>query len=269
MGWIIDQLLRLVSGLFMGPSGFSKAIIAATNSSTYGTFCERVYGVNLCQMNMMDAEQLEKLLEVMALSDRDLVLNAGCGAGFITEHIARTTGANVIGVDFAGRAIEIAQERAATIGNLSFVIGNLNSLEFPALHFDAVVCIDALYFVKDLESVVLRLKQILKPWGRIGIFSSGKVADQRTATDDPSRMTKLASLLDKHGFRWESWDFTKNELAVWKKTLYVADDLKVQFLKEGSKSLYASRKFEARRELKRHAESSIVRHLYFATPRVH
>ncbi|MFC1572864.1 class I SAM-dependent methyltransferase [Candidatus Eisenbacteria bacterium] len=267
MGRITDLLCRFVSRLVMRPSRFSKAIIAISNSPAHSRFCEQVYGVDLCQMNMMDTEQIKKLLDVLALSGGDQVLDVGCGAGFISEHIAHTTGAHVIGLDSAKRAIQVAQKRVATIGNLSFVTGDMNALEFPARHFDAVICIDTLYFVKDLESAILRLEQILKPGGRMGIFYSGKVVDEKAAADDPPGMTKLAKLLDKHGFRWESWGFTENELAVWRKTLSVAEDLRDQFLEEGNESLYASRIFESRQELKRHAEGTILRHLYRVTPR--
>ena len=41
---------------------FSEWMIQSVQSKAYAAFCERVYGKNLCQCNLMDMEQLNKLI---------------------------------------------------------------------------------------------------------------------------------------------------------------------------------------------------------------
>ena len=86
---------------------FNKAILKSLNSNTYKKSCEEVNGIDLCQLNMVDKEQLDKLLEVLNLKEEDRVLDLGCGAGVIGEYVASQTGANITGVDFSPKVIKL------------------------------------------------------------------------------------------------------------------------------------------------------------------
>ena len=45
---------------------FSEGLVKLESSEVYGKFCERLYGKNLCQLNMMPMNQLDNLLEVIS-----------------------------------------------------------------------------------------------------------------------------------------------------------------------------------------------------------
>jgi len=83
-------------------------MIACEKSVTNRKFCELVYGLDLCQFNMMSRPQLDKLLEVMNFCKDDHILDLGCGVGLVSEYIFDVIGANVLGIDFASEAIKRA-----------------------------------------------------------------------------------------------------------------------------------------------------------------
>ena len=70
------------------------------------------------------------------------VLDAGCGTGSLSIPLAQA-GAHVNGIDFSGRMIQTAKDRARQAGvpgsRLSFAVRDLASVNEP---YDTIVCID-------------------------------------------------------------------------------------------------------------------------------
>ena len=104
--------------------GFSAMMLAAEQSAVSKKFCQQVYGIDLCQFNMMSRAQLDKLLEELNLGKDDHNLDLGCGVGLISEYVSDVTGAAVFGIDFATEVIERARERTVTEKKAAFVPGN-------------------------------------------------------------------------------------------------------------------------------------------------
>lgn len=72
------------------------------------------------------------------------VLEVGCGTGDTTIYLAQA-GCEVTGVDFSPKAIEVAQEKAATAGlDANFLVQDVFKLDSLGLQFNAVV--DCMYF---------------------------------------------------------------------------------------------------------------------------
>jgi ubiquinone/menaquinone biosynthesis C-methylase UbiE len=242
---------------------FSKWLTRSEQSKAFASFCERVYGKNLCQCNMMDMKQLDKLLEILNLNKDNRGLDLGCGIGAITEYISDLTGAHITGIDFATGAIKRAGERTRKKQNrLTFREGNMNNLEFPMKSFDTIIAIDTLYFVDDLEKTIGQMKAILKPNGQMGIFFT-----QMIKPEDPKELllperTKLAQALKKHSLSFKTWNFTENEYRIWRKQKQVAEDLRSEFAAEGNLYLYSSRIEESEYILKFVDADRLSRHLY-------
>jgi ubiquinone/menaquinone biosynthesis C-methylase UbiE len=243
--------------------GFSEGLNRHEQSRAYSEYCRRLYGKNLCQFNMMDMEQLETLLELLELRAEDHVLDLGCGIGTVTEFISDRTGAHVTGVDFAPGAIARAQERTKDKCNrLAFVVGDMNSLEFPEHSFDTVIAIDTLYFVEDLGHTVGQMKRIVSPQGQMGLFFSQKIEPK----DDGQRLlpqnTDLARALKACRLPYRTWDFTRHEHDHWRRSLELAEELKSMFEEEGNLGIYKSRIEEGQRLLKMSEEGRSSRFLY-------
>jgi len=222
---------------------------AAEQSDAHALFCERVYGRNLCQHGLADLSQLDKLLEALRLTGGDRVLDAGCGNGRITEHLSDLTGAAFTGVDISAEAIRQARARtAAKSVRLTFEVGNLNCLHFEPQTFDAVIAIDTLYYVDDLEETLRQLTAVLNhAVGQMGLFYTQWINDPADRAALQPEHTSLAVLLKKHHLKFTALDLTEPEALHWHKKLAALEQLKPEFEKEGNLNLYHYRHSEALR----------------------
>ncbi|MFC1852255.1 class I SAM-dependent methyltransferase [candidate division CSSED10-310 bacterium] len=258
---------RLYADELIWNDSFSFTLIQCEQSKTYGVFCERVYGKNLTQFDMMDMAQLQSLLEVLKLDRHNHVLELGCGIGTIAEYISDVTKANIVGIDFAAGAIKRARERTQEkASRLTFQEGNMNYLDFPPDSFDTIIAIDTLYFVSDLEKTVARMMEILKPGGQMGIFySSMAPTDDTKATLHPDK-SLFAKAIQKYDVHYTALDFTEKEREIWQKQKATAEKLKMRFEEEGNLDIYHHRIKEAEIILKYVVSDRISRFLYHVRP---
>ena len=93
------------------------------------------------------------------------VLDLGCAGGFMSEAIAKK-GALVTGIDPASEAIAAAQAHAEEGGlSIRYNVGVGEALPYPDCAFDAVVCVDVLEHVSDLQRVLDEVARVLAPGG--------------------------------------------------------------------------------------------------------
>ena len=178
-----------------GRQRYNKAILYFMSSATYGKFCTLTFGKDLCQVSMMDMNQLDRLLSLLKLKKSDEVLDMGCGAGRITEYISDMTGARITGIDFANKVIEKVRKRTENKRNhLAFKSGDMNDLKFQVNRFDVIICIDSLYFVENLDRTVRKMKAIVKPDGQMGIFWTQHIRQGESRKVLYPRTTKLAQV---------------------------------------------------------------------------
>lgn len=95
------------------------------------------------------------------------VLDVGCGGGILSEAMARR-GAEVLGIDLAGKSLKVAQLHAleSQVPALSYreVAVEALAAEQPAA-FDVVTCMEMLEHVPDPDSVVRACSALVKPGG--------------------------------------------------------------------------------------------------------
>lgn len=93
------------------------------------------------------------------------VLDLGCAGGFMAEALARR-GAVVTGIDPAAEAIAAARAHARGAGlRISYDVGVGEALPYADAGFDAVVCVDVLEHVADLNKVLAEVARVLRPGG--------------------------------------------------------------------------------------------------------
>lgn len=93
------------------------------------------------------------------------VLDLGCAGGFMAETLA-LRGANVTGIDPAAGAIDAARAHARNGGlRIGYDVGVGEALPYDAASFDAVVCVDVLEHVADLNKVLSEVERTLRPGG--------------------------------------------------------------------------------------------------------
>jgi 2-polyprenyl-6-hydroxyphenyl methylase/3-demethylubiquinone-9 3-methyltransferase len=95
------------------------------------------------------------------------VLDVGCGGGILADSMARR-GADVLGIDLAGKALKVAQLHAieAATPRVEYREIAVEALagEMPE-SFDVVTCMEMLEHVPDPSSIVAACGRLLRPGG--------------------------------------------------------------------------------------------------------
>jgi len=246
--------------------GYDDLLSRTGTSKAYSMFCERVFGQDLSQFNVLDMEQLNTLIEQLDLKTEETVLDLGCGNGRIAEYISDLTGAKVTGLDFANQLIRTAQERTADRKNrLIYVVGNMDELAFDEGSFDAVISIDTLYFVESIDVTVKNLRKLLRPpTGRLAIFFDQSVNPDESRDILLPENTKVGKALKNNGLTYRAIDFTSNSRQIWIREIHAAEELKELFIKEGNKDIYEDREKDAKQTLEVVESGRQVRYFYLA-----
>lgn len=164
------------------------------------------------------------------------ILDAGCGTGLITRHLAaQFPQAQLFGCDMSEERLEFARQKSLSLGNTSFSREDLSALNYSNHYFDLVIC---RYVIQHIPVIVRatvfeELFRCLKPGGQIRIvdfdgtflnlFPRSTFVDgvlERLKTECPIDLTvgrKIKSLLTNVGFveinqQVEAMNFTGPDL---------------------------------------------------------
>jgi len=97
------------------------------------------------------------------------VLDVGCGGGILAESMARR-GADVLGIDLAGKPLKVAELHAMEAGVQRLEYREVAAETLVAEQratFDTVTCMEMLEHVPDPASVVSACAALAKPGGRV------------------------------------------------------------------------------------------------------
>ena len=117
----------------------------------------------LHQINPLRLDWIQRQVPLAGLQ----VLDVGCGGGILADSMARA-GAQVLGIDLAGKALKVAQLHAleAATPNVAYreVSAEQLAAEQPG-QYDVVTCMEMLEHVPDPASVVRACATLVKPGG--------------------------------------------------------------------------------------------------------
>ena len=95
------------------------------------------------------------------------ILDIGCGGGLLAEPLARL-GAAVTGIDAAERNITIARDHAEKVGvKVTYLPCTAEDLAAQGAQFDAVLAMEIVEHVADLDAFVAASADLLKPTGTL------------------------------------------------------------------------------------------------------
>jgi len=93
------------------------------------------------------------------------ILDIGCGGGLLSEPLARL-GAEMVGVDAAPTNIEVAKIHAAQSGlNIDYRASTAEDLAAAGEKFDAVLNMEVIEHVSDVDLFVTACSEMVKPGG--------------------------------------------------------------------------------------------------------
>lgn len=93
------------------------------------------------------------------------VLDIGCGAGLLTNELAKTKSCTIVGIDQSPGALEIARQNDTTQSVL-YKQASAEALPFAPATFDVVCAMDLLEHVEKPSMVIMEASRVLKPGGK-------------------------------------------------------------------------------------------------------
>lgn len=140
-------------------------------------------------------EQRRRTIEALALSPGEIVLDIGCGPGYLTRDIAERVmpDGRAIGIDTSQPMLDVAAARCADRQNVEFRRGDATALEFADASIDVVAAVQVYLFVPDLARAFSELARVLKPGGRAVIVDT----DWDSLvwhSSDPDRMNRFIEI---------------------------------------------------------------------------
>lgn len=138
------------------------------NEEVYQSIRRETYGDDLGQTSWITTDECQQFCAWLGIRAEHRLLEVACGSGGVAAHIAETTGAEVVGVDINGHAIDAAQNRAVPPGaRVEFRLADADRpLPLPDASFDFIFCNDAILHLRDRLAVLRDWKRVLRPGGR-------------------------------------------------------------------------------------------------------
>ncbi|MEU4999092.1 methyltransferase domain-containing protein [Streptomyces sp. NPDC021622] len=124
--------------------------------------------------SMADASRrmTDLMIDKLAVRRGGRVLDVGCGTGGPALRLARSTGAEVVGITISREQVQLANlaaEAERLGGQVKFEHGDAADLRFAPESFDAVWLFESLLHMPDPRHVLKQLATILRPGGRLVI----------------------------------------------------------------------------------------------------
>jgi len=121
------------------------------------------------------------ILDMLVLGDSDHLLEIGCGGGLLLRE-ALATGARVTGLDHSDEMVELARDRAPWAG---MVQAKAEALPFADQTFTALAMSIVFFFFADPIGALCRCQRVLRPGGRLAIYTTGPELRGTQAAPEP------------------------------------------------------------------------------------
>ena len=115
-----------------------------------------------------------KVLAALNLRTGEQVLEVGCGGGFYTNQLARFVGptGRVCAIDISADQIAAAQQRCAEFAWAECRDADIASPPYRDSEFDAVLAVQVLEYVADLDAGLSQIHRMLRPGGRLIVVAT-------------------------------------------------------------------------------------------------
>ncbi len=115
--------------------------------------------------------RLAAILSLIDLSTMTLVLDMGCGTGWLTRQYANLTHGQAIGIDFSVESVNAAYSKAKEAGiyNVKFIAMDAEELQFGDDSFDCIICSEVIEHLLNPQKALEEMARVVKPDGVVVI----------------------------------------------------------------------------------------------------
>lgn len=139
------------------------------------------------------------VMDALSAQPGEDVVDVGCGPGFYLAELAEQVGpqGSVTGIDSASAMLALAAKRAERHENVAFHQADATSLPVPDHAFDAVLSVQVLEYLADVDGAIAEIHRVLRPGGRAVIWDVDWATVSWQSGDD-ERMRAMLGAWDKH-----------------------------------------------------------------------
>lgn len=127
------------------------------------------------------------LVEALALTPGERVLDLGCGAGAVLLRAAHAVapGGSTVGLDVSELMVATTREAADALGatDVEVIVGDAQDPALPAGAFDVIASSLVLFFLPGPAAALERWRGLLAPGGRLGLATFGERDETFEALD--------------------------------------------------------------------------------------
>ncbi len=115
------------------------------------------------QRNIDLYERLSKQIDLTEVKD---VLEIGCGAGILSNHLNEKYRVNVTGIDLDPEQIELAKEYQEKKENLQFMVADATKLNFSEEEsYDLAISTYVMHHISNWEEALMEIKRVVRTKG--------------------------------------------------------------------------------------------------------
>lgn len=189
------------------------------DDTPYSTWCDflektiKEYGISLPNQKKVD----------LLASERNLVVDLGCGTGTLTEMLAGR-GYDMIGIDLSEAMLQIAMQKKEENGSeVLYLQQDMRDLDLYSTVGTIISVCDSLNYIleeKELLEVFQKVNQFLYPGG-IFVFDFNTVYKYQEVIGD----TTIAENREECSFIWENYYLPEEEMNEYDITVFVKEPI--------------------------------------------
>jgi len=140
---------------------------------------QRDYSGKLRSFEAFVAPELARIIDDLAIERHAVVLDLGCGAGFVTDRLT-VRGSRVVGLDLAAAHARVAADRASSA---AILVADGTELPFKDESFDVVWSCNTANHFADPIATLHDVGRTLRPNGRLVVAQSSLLPELMFAWD--------------------------------------------------------------------------------------
>jgi len=123
--------------------------------------------------------KIEYALSSTELKPNEVVLDLGCGTGFLFQHIDKSIRL-LVGLDISSKALREAKKRTKNLSNTELIRADADNTPFPDHIFDRVFAVTVLQNMPDPIKTISEMKRIGKPQATFSVTGLKKKFTQES-----------------------------------------------------------------------------------------
>ena len=123
--------------------------------------------------------KIEVVLKRMKMDSKELILDMGCGTGFLFKHINKQVGL-LVGIDLSEKALQEAKNRTKKMKNVELVLADADNTPFPNHTFDKVFVVTLLQNMPEPSKTLSEMQRVSKPQATFAVTGFKKSFTQES-----------------------------------------------------------------------------------------